>query len=540
MVPARDEEALIGACLRALAAQHHLPPEEYEVLLVLDRCTDGTEDRAREVSREHPGLRLSLLYGPGRGAGHARRMGMEEACSRLISLGRAGGLISSTDADTVVAPDWLWRQLEASERGARAIGGRIELADGGASLPADVERWHREQGRARHLEILSGNGGDTSRTEHWQFSGASLSLTAETYREIGGLEPREALEDEYLERVLRQRSIPIERPLDVRVRTSPRLVGRASRGLARDLALASWVEHNTYHRKASDDMEHLLSAKDQPVSVVLPAAADGGEPPALEDLLRLEERGIVDEVILPSSAADGTRHRGEKMETDPMPDFGPVRGPGDLLWRGLSAARGGIVVFLDGELEGLREASLGALLEPLFARQELQMVKGFHAGSGTEGGSGELTELVGRPLINLHAPELAGFVDPLSRNLAARRPLLAALPFPVGTGVHASLLLDAFRLHGTRALAQAAFESHAPAAEPDPEEAYSVMAAISSRTMSDEYREGYAPGALVLPSPGGGRPGFESRRVALEERPALASLEPQTGSGDHPTPVTRG
>lgn len=319
VVPARDEEALIGACLRALAAQQRLSPEEYEVLLVLDRCTDGTEDRARAVAREHPGLRLNLLYGPGRGAGHARRMGMEEACSRLISLGRPEGLISSTDADTVVAPDWLHLQLEASERGAQAIGGRIELADNGSSLPADVERWHREQGRMRHLELLSGSGEDTARTEHWQFSGASLSLTAETYREVGGLEPREALEDEYLERVLRQRSIPIERPLAVRVSTSPRLVGRASQGLARDLALA-----------------------------------------------------------------------------------------------------------------------------------------------------------------------------------------------------------------------QASLDSRAPAADPDPEEAYSMMAAFCSRTTTGQSREAYAPGPLVLPKPGS-TPGFESRRVVLEERPALASLLPQTGNGDRAT-----
>ena len=63
-----------------------------------------------------------------------------------------------------------------------------------------------------------------------------MTLTAEVYKEIGGLELLTALEDEHLERVLLERRIPIERLLSVRVTTSPRLAGRASRGLSYDLA----------------------------------------------------------------------------------------------------------------------------------------------------------------------------------------------------------------------------------------------------------------------------------------------------------------
>ncbi len=118
VVPARDEEALVGSCLRALVEQDGVPREEYEVLLILDRCTDATEDRALEVTAEYPGMRLYLLEGPGRGAGHARRVGMEEACKRFLSLDRPEGLIASTDADTVVAPNWLSAQLGATARGA--------------------------------------------------------------------------------------------------------------------------------------------------------------------------------------------------------------------------------------------------------------------------------------------------------------------------------------------------------------------------------------------------------------------------------------
>jgi glucosyl-3-phosphoglycerate synthase len=234
VVPARNEEALVGSCLEALAEQEGISPEEYEVLLVLDRCTDKTEARAREIAEAHPRLELHFLDGPGKGSGHARRMGMELTSARLLSLGRPDGLIASTDADTVVAPDWLAAQLRAVSRGALAIGGRIELAED-SSLPEGIFRWHTERGRRRHESLLS-ELDHLGKTEHWQFSGASLALIAEIYKEIGALEPRIALEDEHLEHVLRQRDVPIERLNSVRVTTSVRLKGRAKQGLAHDLA----------------------------------------------------------------------------------------------------------------------------------------------------------------------------------------------------------------------------------------------------------------------------------------------------------------
>jgi glucosyl-3-phosphoglycerate synthase len=237
VVPARDEQDLIGACLRALAAQTDVAPEEYEVLLVLDRCTDETETRAREVAAANPELRLRFLEGPGTGSGLARRVGMEAACARLLAARGPDGLICSTDADTVVAPDWLSAQLRAVEAGARAIGGRIDLADT-RDLPQGVLRWHAENSRLRYEKVLA-DPYRAGKAEHWQFSGASLALTAGTYAGIGGLRPQESLEDEHLEEVLRGNGVPIERLLSVRVTTSARLKGRASRGLSHDLARAA-------------------------------------------------------------------------------------------------------------------------------------------------------------------------------------------------------------------------------------------------------------------------------------------------------------
>jgi glycosyltransferase involved in cell wall biosynthesis len=237
VVPARDEEDLISSCLQSLAAQQDVSPDEYEVLLVLDACSDATEERALAVRRVIPSLRLYLLDGPGRGSGHARRVGMDAASQRLHALERPDALICCTDADTVVAPDWLSAQLDAAARGARAIGGRISLLDDG-TVSRSLVSWHEERGRRKHQQFLA-RGDDPTTTQHWQFSGASISLTADTYRRVGGIKPLRALEDEHLERVLLDHDVRIHRLSSVRVVTSPRTQGRALRGLAHDLALAS-------------------------------------------------------------------------------------------------------------------------------------------------------------------------------------------------------------------------------------------------------------------------------------------------------------
>ena len=67
---------------------------------------------------------------------------------------------------------------------------------------------------------------------------------------------------------------------------------------------------------------------------------------------------------------------------------------------------------------------------------------------------GRVTELMARPLLNLHEPRLAGFAQPLAGEFAGRRELLESIPFPVGYGVEIAVLIDALRRHGLDALAE--------------------------------------------------------------------------------------
>lgn len=94
LVPARDEEENIGACVRSLLAQDY---PRFEVLVLDDQSTDATPVVLAGLAAAHPALRvLTGGAAPGDGAGKNR------ACSRLAAAA-AGDLLFFTDADTVHA-----------------------------------------------------------------------------------------------------------------------------------------------------------------------------------------------------------------------------------------------------------------------------------------------------------------------------------------------------------------------------------------------------------------------------------------------------
>jgi len=115
IIPARDEERHIGACLEAVKQASAQYPGEVETIVVLNRCTDNTEAIA---------------------AGQGARTVREDAknLARIRNAGAraaAGDVIVTIDADSVMHPDTL---LEVDRRLASGkwIGGGVAI------LP---ERW---------------------------------------------------------------------------------------------------------------------------------------------------------------------------------------------------------------------------------------------------------------------------------------------------------------------------------------------------------------------------------------------------------------
>jgi glucosyl-3-phosphoglycerate synthase len=465
VVPARDEEARIADCLRALARQT-LGPETFSVVLVLDACADRTGERAAAVAAD-TGLALTAVAGPGRGTGPARALGMDLACAQLLQAGRPQGLIATTDADSRPAEDWLARQLAHRDAGATVIAGRIELdAVEADDLPERV-RHARERDAAARLRLVRRADPDAG---HHHFAGASLAITAAAYRAVGGLEPRRALEDEGFAQRLAEHGIAIRRAPDVVVTTSARVRGRAARGLSVDLAIADWMEHRRF--TAGDYRLDALARRhrgEMPASVIIPtrecAATIGG---VLDHAVGPARRaGLVEEVVVVDAAStDGTAriaeaHGARVLQQDALDgDLGPALGKGDAMWRALGATSGDLVCFMDGDTADPDPAHLVGLLGPLLDHPPIAFVKGsferpLKLGDRTlahEGG--RVTELMARPLINLHAPLLAGFGQPLAGEFAARRELLRELPFPVGYGVEIATLVDALDRCGLDALAE--------------------------------------------------------------------------------------
>lgn len=494
VVPAHDEQEQISGCLRALAAQG-AQTGGFEVIVVLDACTDAT-DQMTASAASSLGLALSTISGPGLGAGAARRAGMDAAAQRLLAAGARPGLIACTDADSRPAPDWLERQLDHVRRGARAIAGVIELDPAeAAELPAEVRR-RRTRDALTRLERIRRH---DPAADHHHFAGASLGVTVEAYLEVGGLEPLSALEDAAFAERLQAAGIPILRASDVLVCTSARLDGRARRGLAVDLAVSAWAERGRFQAEQFSP-ERLRTAKGKTsVTVIIPTKCCGE---TIAGVLNrtvgpLSSADLIDElVVVDAGSSDGTgeaaRRAGARVlqQDELLVAHGPALGKGDAMWRAVHATRGEIVCFLDGDTADADPQHLLGLLGPLLEHPALKLVKGaFERPLSTAAGElpnegGRVTELMARPLLNLHEPLLAGFSQPLAGEFAARRDLLEAIPFPVGYGVEIATLIDALRREGLEALAECHLgtrRNRHQSLRSLGEMAYAVLAAVERR-----------------------------------------------------------
>jgi glucosyl-3-phosphoglycerate synthase len=306
-------------------------------------------------------------------------------------------------------------------------------------------------------------------------------------------------------------------------------------------AVADWLARRTYDADAFP-LDRLLAAKGTTtVSVVLPArevAETIG--PTVAQLVPLRDAGLLDELlVIDAASADGTAAIAQQagatvvQQSAVLAGHGPARGKGDALWRAVHATGGDVIAFVDADSADFDPRFALGLLGPLLTDPDVAFVKGAYRRPLTVGaetipeGGGRVTELLARPLLNLHVPELAGVVQPLAGEMAARRELLEALPFPVGYGVEIALLIDALRRAGLDALAQVdlgtrrnAHQSlHALSAM-----AYAVLVAAERRIhdgASADRRALAAAPPFVRPTAEGT---LTRTHVAVEERPPLREL----------------
>ncbi|MDX6341967.1 MAG: glucosyl-3-phosphoglycerate synthase, partial [Trebonia sp.] len=477
-----------------------------------------------------------LLAGPGTGAGGARRAGMDAAADLLDRLGCPDGLIACTDADSRPARDWLARQLAHVEAGAQAIAGVIELhPDEARRLPPAVIRRRTREAAVRLQRVRERD----PQASHHHFAGASLGITAAAYRAVGGLEPLAALEDAAFADRLAAHGIAVLRASDVVVSTSARSAGRTRRGLSVDLAVSAWGERRRYTAEQFSPRQLSAQKGDTSVVVVIPTKECAE---TIDGVLRgtvepLAAHGLVDEVVVVDAASrDGTAglaaaHGARVLQQDEaLNAFGPALGKGDAMWRAVHETSGEVICFLDGDTADSEPRHLLGLLGPLLSDDSVDLVKGaferpLRAGEvelANEGG--RVTELMARPLLNLHEPLLAGFAQPLAGEFAGRRELFESIAFPVGYGVEIAVLIDALRACGLDALAECHLgtrRNRHQSLRSLGEMAYAVLAAVERRLGT---RTSPLGGHYLRPWDD-----FSVAQVPIAERPPLRSLD---GHGD--------
>jgi Glycosyl transferase family 2 len=271
VVPARNEEGTLAPLMTALAGQRDLQDRaadaaSYEVLLLLNNCTDRTAAIARELQQKHSRLQLHVAevsFAPHEAhVGRARQALFDMAFTRFQLLHRRAGLILTTDADSRPAADWIAQTEAEIAAGVVGVGGRILLEPGeqAALLPAVRRLFLLDIGYRRALEELRSLYAPETHDpfpRHHQHFGASLAVTAAAYAEAGGMPLTRTSEDVALYRAIVASGARFRHSHRVQVYTSARVIGRAEGGLAE--AIGWW------HARVRDAA---------PVLVESPAAAE--------------------------------------------------------------------------------------------------------------------------------------------------------------------------------------------------------------------------------------------------------------------------
>lgn len=122
VIPAYNEEALIGTCLDAVVREVQRSGAEVEIIVVNNASTD----RTREVAESYPGV--TVVDESEKGLVNARRAGFEASTAELVA---------NIDADTEVPEGWIDTVLATFRRQPELV------ALSGPYIYHDLSLWNR-------------------------------------------------------------------------------------------------------------------------------------------------------------------------------------------------------------------------------------------------------------------------------------------------------------------------------------------------------------------------------------------------------------
>lgn len=169
------------------------------------------------------------------------------------------------------------------------------------------------------------------------------------------------------------------------------------------------------------------------ISVIIPVLNESATIGSVVEFARRDAR-VTEVLVVDDGSIDETpelaRAAGATVITSTL------LGKGASMEDGMWAARNEVLLYLDGDLRGLRDDLIPAMTEPLLAGRA-DFVKAKFSRS-----AGRVTKLTARPLLRIFFPELAHIDQPLGGIIAARRSLLRNHRFENDYGVDIGLLLD--------------------------------------------------------------------------------------------------
>jgi glycosyltransferase involved in cell wall biosynthesis len=206
VIPAFNESANIGECLRSVQVAATACPVEVQIIVVADSCTDDTADIARAAGARVIDVAVRTV-------GVARAAG----CAAATDAGAAGLWLANTDADSVVPTNWLARQCRYASTGIDVVAGTVAVTDWQNWPPA--LRLHYDTFYA-----------DARRRGRHHIHGCNLGMSATAYRQAGGFTPLSVGEDRAFVDAARTAGLMVTYPDDIAVRTSARRHARVDGG----------------------------------------------------------------------------------------------------------------------------------------------------------------------------------------------------------------------------------------------------------------------------------------------------------------------
>nr|WP_317199477.1 glycosyltransferase family 2 protein [uncultured Psychrobacter sp.] len=211
VIPAHNEAATISDCLSAVqnSIEQLAAAIDTYIVVVLDSCTDAT----RAIVKNAGVAYISCDY---HCVGQVRDLGIRHA------IAQGATWIACTDADTLVAKEWLVEQINhINDKPTDMICGVVSV-DSWENLTPQT----REEYMAHYQDKMN----------HRHIHGANLSFNREAYLAVSGFEPLKCHEDVDLVKNFESKGYAITWSNRVRVTTSSRLDARAAEGFAAFLA----------------------------------------------------------------------------------------------------------------------------------------------------------------------------------------------------------------------------------------------------------------------------------------------------------------